>query len=311
MASTRVDSWIWAVRLTKTRSAAGAACRGGHVRVNDTSAKPAQQVAVGDRVQVRLAGHERVVEVTKVISKRVSAPAAAECYIDHSPPPPPRELVAGVPRRDRGAGRPTKRERRDLEKFRGGTALLALAAILSVVIVGATACSSNSDDQTPAARHTPEAPGPAGAGPFFGECGGVSTDEVSRITNFGALKLAVDNPSVCEWSTGPSRTGAVASFNWYRGSPIGRERGTEQLSRASIEDIDLNGHKGFIASDEGICEIGIEFGADFFEWSVSAGTPSAGSPPPGSPPAGTPPSDPGAICNAARQLSTLSIERAK
>ena len=79
--STRVDAWIWAIRLTKTRSAAGAACRGGHVRVNGATAKPAQPVVPGDEVRVRLNGRERVVEVTKTISKRVSAPMAAECYI--------------------------------------------------------------------------------------------------------------------------------------------------------------------------------------------------------------------------------------
>ena len=72
--STRVDAWIWAIRLTKTRSAAGAACRGGHVRVNGATAKPAQPVVPGDEVRVRLSGRERVVEVTKSISKRVSAP---------------------------------------------------------------------------------------------------------------------------------------------------------------------------------------------------------------------------------------------
>lgn len=301
MASTRVDSWIWAVRLTKTRSAAGAACRGGHVRVNDVTAKPAQQVTVGDRVQVRLAGRERIVEVSRLISKRVSAPAAAECYIDHSPPPPPREILASQPRRDRGAGRPTKRERRDLDKFRRGAGFLGLTAVLAVLLVLLGACSSDSDDSSAPTRNTPEAPGPAGGGPYFGECGGVTTDEVGKITNFGGLSLVVDNPSVCEWSSGPSRTGAVASFNWYRGSPIGRERATEQLSRESTKDIDINGHKGFIASDLGICEIGIQFGADFFEWSVSSGTGVAG----------TTPTDPDAICTAARRLSTMSIERAK
>ena len=276
MASVRVDSWIWAIRLTKTRSAAGAACRAGHVRVNDVTAKPAQHIAIGDRVQVRLHGRERIVEATKIISKRVSAPAAAECYIDHSPPPPPREIIASQPRRDRGAGRPTKRERRDLEKFRHGAGPLAMLALLTVLVLGLGACSSSSDDSTSAPRNTPVAPGPAGAGPFFGRCGGVTTAEVTSLTKFVNLQHAVDNTSVCEWSNGVNRTGSVASFNWYRGSPIGRERATEQLSRQSTKDIEIKGHKGFIASDEGICEIGIQFGADFFEWSVSAGVDSSG-----------------------------------
>jgi ribosome-associated heat shock protein Hsp15 len=116
----RVDRWLWSVRIYKTRSAATDACRGGHVRVNRTSAKPAQVVRVGDRVAVRLDGWERDLEVAALIDKRVGAPAAAACIVDHSPPPPPRERVP-VPlfTREPSAGRPTKRERRDLDRFRG------------------------------------------------------------------------------------------------------------------------------------------------------------------------------------------------
>lgn len=118
-ASVRVDQWLWAVRLTKTRSNAAAACRGGHVRVNDTTAKPATPVRVGDRVQAVLGGRTRVVEVTAVLTKRVGAQLAADCFVDHSPPPPPREEHVVVPTRDRGAGRPTKRDRRQLDRLRG------------------------------------------------------------------------------------------------------------------------------------------------------------------------------------------------
>ncbi len=117
--STRVDSWIWAVRLTKTRSVAAAACRAGHVRVNGTTAKPAQHVAVGDEVRVRVAGRERVVEVVRLLSKRVGPPIAADAMIDRSPPPPPREVIASLPVRDRGTGRPTKRERRETDRLHG------------------------------------------------------------------------------------------------------------------------------------------------------------------------------------------------
>jgi len=114
-----VDSWIWAVRLTKTRSVASDACRGGHVRVNGVRAKPAQAVRAGDEVRLRHEERERVVIVVRVIAKRVSAAVAAECYIDNSPPPPPREEVVAVAVRDRGAGRPTKRERRSLDRLLG------------------------------------------------------------------------------------------------------------------------------------------------------------------------------------------------
>jgi ribosome-associated heat shock protein Hsp15 len=118
-ASARVDSWIWAVRLAKTRSLATSACRAGHVRVNGDKVKAAQPVRVGDEVRVRLADTERVVVVRRILTKRVSAAVAAESLTDNTPPPPPRESVAFVPIRDRGAGRPTKRERRDIEKLRG------------------------------------------------------------------------------------------------------------------------------------------------------------------------------------------------
>lgn len=119
MESTRVDRWLWAVRLTKTRPDAAAACRGGHVRINDIPAKPATTVGPGDRVRVRVHHVTKDVEVVRVIQKRVGAPEAATCYLDHTPPPPPTPVLP-VARRDRGAGRPTKRERRELDAFRTG-----------------------------------------------------------------------------------------------------------------------------------------------------------------------------------------------
>ncbi|ANG85478.1 MULTISPECIES: RNA-binding S4 domain-containing protein [Microbacterium] len=115
----RVDAWLWAVRVYKTRSAATTACRAGHVRVNGEKAKAAQTVKPGDEVRVRISGFDRMLVVRQTIVKRVGASVAAEAVEDRTPPPPPRELTAFVPVRDRGAGRPTKRERRDIEKLRG------------------------------------------------------------------------------------------------------------------------------------------------------------------------------------------------
>ena len=108
--------------MTRTRSAASGACRAGHVRVNEIRVKPAHIVRAGDEVRLRYEGRERVVVVQRVITKRVGAPVAAECYIDNSPPPPPREEAVVVGARDRGAGRPTKRERRSIEKLLGRSA---------------------------------------------------------------------------------------------------------------------------------------------------------------------------------------------
>ncbi|MBR8641117.1 RNA-binding S4 domain-containing protein [Streptomyces tuirus] len=128
----RVDSWIWSVRLVKTRSMGATACRGGHVRVNGERVKPAHAVRVGDEVRLRHENRERIVVVTRLIRKRVGAPVAVQCYIDNSPPPPPREAVAPAGIRDRGAGRPTKRDRREMERLRGlagpGPALAAASA---------------------------------------------------------------------------------------------------------------------------------------------------------------------------------------
>jgi len=113
----RVDQWLWAVRVFKTRGDANEACRGGRVRVNDKPAKPATTVHAGDRVEARTERGQRIVEVVRVIAKRVGPPVAASCFVDHSPPPPPEADL--VFRRDRGAGRPTKRDRRQLDRLRG------------------------------------------------------------------------------------------------------------------------------------------------------------------------------------------------
>ncbi|MPV88625.1 RNA-binding S4 domain-containing protein [Georgenia ruanii] len=115
----RVDSWLWAVRLFKSRSQATSACKAGHVRVNGDRAKPATAVKVGDRVVVRGGERERVVVVRRVLVKRVGAPVAAEALLDESPPPPPPLARGVVAQRARGTGRPTKRERRALERLRG------------------------------------------------------------------------------------------------------------------------------------------------------------------------------------------------
>jgi ribosome-associated heat shock protein Hsp15 len=117
MESTRVDRWLWAVRLTKTRPDAAAACRGGHVRVNDRPAKPATMLSPGDEVRARIGDRTRIVEVVRVIQKRVGAADAVTCYLDRSPAPAPTPYVA-VAVRDRGAGRPTKRDRRMLDRWR-------------------------------------------------------------------------------------------------------------------------------------------------------------------------------------------------
>lgn len=112
----RVDSWLWAVRAYKTRSAATTACRAGHIRVNGVKTKAAQTVKPGDEVRVRVSGFDRILIVRQTLVKRVGAPLAALAYTEQTPPREPQAML-GV--RDRGAGRPTKRERRDIDRLRG------------------------------------------------------------------------------------------------------------------------------------------------------------------------------------------------
>lgn len=116
MDAARVDSWLWAIRVYKTRSAATTACRAGHIRVNSDKVKAAQQIRVGDELRIRIAGFDRILIVRQLLVKRVGAPLAALAYEDKTPE---REPQAALGLRDRGAGRPTKRERRDIDKLRG------------------------------------------------------------------------------------------------------------------------------------------------------------------------------------------------
>jgi len=117
--SVRVDAWTWAVRVYPTRAAASAACKAGHVKVNGDSAKPAQPVRAGDTVRAYTPAGERILVVTGLLTKRTSATIAAQHYEDRTPPPPPKEERPAEVRRDRGAGRPTKRDRREIQRLRG------------------------------------------------------------------------------------------------------------------------------------------------------------------------------------------------
>lgn len=89
------------------------------MRVNGRSAKPASAVKVGDRVEATVGTRRRILDVVRIIDKRVGAPIAAECFVDHSPPDEHPAASAAVPTRDPGAGRPTKRDRRRLDHHRG------------------------------------------------------------------------------------------------------------------------------------------------------------------------------------------------
>ena len=114
---TRVDRWLCAVRLVKTRPLATRLCEAGHVLVNGVPAKPSTKIRAGDRVEARIAERERIVEVVQPIDSRVGALVAATCYVDHSPAPLVIEVRPGI-MAVRGEGRPSKRLRRELDRLR-------------------------------------------------------------------------------------------------------------------------------------------------------------------------------------------------
>ncbi|RJN32721.1 RNA-binding S4 domain-containing protein [Nesterenkonia natronophila] len=116
----RVDAWLWSVRMFKTRSAATSACRAGKIKIEGETIKPAGKIMPGTRVSISRPGHVVILEVVHTYAKRVGAPVAQRAYRDLSPQQiKPRDV--GLPRRERGTGRPTKRERRQLELLRGYT----------------------------------------------------------------------------------------------------------------------------------------------------------------------------------------------
>lgn len=117
LSEVRVDKWIWAARCFKSRTAAIEACDGGHVKVNGDTARPSRPVKAGDTVEVVTPGGKRIFRVKALGERRGSAKIAQTLYDDLTPPPPPKVPV--FDRWERGAGRPTKRDRRQLDKLRG------------------------------------------------------------------------------------------------------------------------------------------------------------------------------------------------
>ena len=117
--SVRIDRWLWAARVFKTRSLAAQACDGGKVDVNTQAAKPAKALRPGDVVQVTLPqGRRRILKVTTLDDRRGPPAVARSLFEDLTPPEPRRPRWAPPPRREAGAGRPTKRERRDIDRLR-------------------------------------------------------------------------------------------------------------------------------------------------------------------------------------------------
>ena len=123
MSKTRIDKWLWSVRIFKSRTIATEHCKSGRVSVNDHKAKPSSMISVGDVVYVHKNGYQFTFKVLKIIEKRVSAPLAQEAYLDLTPEEELNKYESWFTvrqdrkYRERGAGRPTKKERREIDSF--------------------------------------------------------------------------------------------------------------------------------------------------------------------------------------------------
>lgn len=122
--SVRVDVWAWATRLFKTRSLVASACKSGHLMVNDQRCRPAKRLRVGDIISVRRGVLTRTLEVKALLEKRVGAPLVEDFLIDRTPVEEyeraaevSRAIRDGNLQRETGAGRPTKKDRRDLDEL--------------------------------------------------------------------------------------------------------------------------------------------------------------------------------------------------
>ena len=119
----RIDKWLWAARIFKTRSLAADACKNGRVSINNVNVKPSHMVKVGDTVNVRKPPVTYSFKILKTIEQRVGAKLIPEIYENVTSPDQYELLemnrISGVVDRARGAGRPTKKERRALDAFIG------------------------------------------------------------------------------------------------------------------------------------------------------------------------------------------------
>jgi len=123
MEKVRIDKWLWAVRIYKSRNIAANACKSGKVKIGDNNVKASYMLKVGELIEVRKGPIRFQYKVLGLIEKRMSAKLVADKYADLTPPEDkistrlPSIFYAGTGARKRGAGRPTKKERRDIDKL--------------------------------------------------------------------------------------------------------------------------------------------------------------------------------------------------
>ncbi len=125
MDKVRVDKWLWSVRLLKTRSLATKYCKEGKVSKDEQKLKPSSTISIGDQIELKKDGFTLVFKVDRLLEKRVGAPIAVECYTDLTPAEEYQKYESWfnykkkAEFREKGSGRPTKKERREIEKFKG------------------------------------------------------------------------------------------------------------------------------------------------------------------------------------------------
>jgi len=124
MKKVRIDKWLWSVRIFKSRTMATDACKSKRIKIGETNVKPSFLIEGGEMISVHKDGFNLTFEVVKLLEKRVGAPIAVECYVNHTPEDELNKykdwfVGKGRPeQRQKGAGRPTKRERRDIDQYK-------------------------------------------------------------------------------------------------------------------------------------------------------------------------------------------------
>lgn len=122
MESIRIDKYLWAIRMYKTRTLAGDACKSGHVKIDDVPVKASREVRAGDIIDLKTGAYYKRIEIVEIIKNRLKASLAIEKYNDITP----REEIErqemmrqlNYERRERGTGRPTKKDRREIERLK-------------------------------------------------------------------------------------------------------------------------------------------------------------------------------------------------
>lgn len=166
----------------------------------------------------------------------------------------------------------------------------AAVAVAALAFALSGCGSGDGSEQTGPARPAPKV---VELGPFVGECGNVTDTEIRDVGGIGQVTRVFRNAVGCNWSSGGFGSASI-TFASYRGSPIERERAWVTVNGRAPEQITVAGKPGFAALDPGgsICDLAIQLGDDFFEWSTNLGSFATGNP-----------------CDRSRALAELTLQR--